>query len=96
MAMNHNMLVTFFIPKKLIICLVGARKDLCPHSLRSNINISISIDTLNKLEERQDKTIYTYMNNIQEVLTRIQECIQTDKMCTYCSMNKQYMIVQKW
>ena len=65
------------------------------HSLRSTISISIFINilTLNKQKERQDKLIYTeiFMHNIQEVLLRIHKSVPTNKICTYCSMNKQYM-----
>ena len=34
---------------------------------------------------------YTYMIIIQEVFIRIHKNFPTDKMCTYCSMNKHYL-----
>ena len=33
----------------------------------------------------------TYIINSQEVLTRIRKCVPKDKMCTYHSMNKEYL-----
>ena len=58
------------------------------------ISICISNDTLtlNKQKERQDKLIYNYRNiYIYNMHMGSIYCIPIHKMCTYCSMSKQYM-----
>ena len=78
---------------------------LFPHLPRSNISISISIDTLtlNKRKVnmitsyKHSGTFCTYIIYKQEVLTIIQKHVPTDKIGTHCYMNNQYMKgVQKW
>ena len=60
--------------------------------VRSNIYVSISYDTLklNKRKERQEKLIYRD-RNIQHIHKKIHKRVSVDEICTYCSMNKQYM-----
>ena len=55
------------------------------------------IISMNKEKERQDTFIYTYRNisYIHNMHTSsikgVHKRIPTDKICTYCSMNKQYI-----